>query len=195
MPGITEITPRLSADELTIYFSGFAVGGDANLYLAHRNARADAFEVPSRIANVNTSSNEFDPTVSPDALSIWFGSNRLPSQGDHLYIATRRSTLSQFGDAALATINAADTSLIDGQPFLTADGQELWFTSNRAGGTAFEIWRAPRVSDGFGTPVAVDELNTPGNDLPGWLSADNCRLYGATVGSGSGILFVATRQP
>lgn len=244
------MTPRLSPDELTIYFSGYAVAGDANLYVAHWNARTDMFDAPSLISNLNTSSNEFDPTVSPNALSIWFGSNRVVSQGDHLYVAIRASTLTQFDALALAAINAADTSLSDGQPFLTADGQEVWFTSNRAGATAFDIWHAPRVSDGFGTPVEafelassandqlptlsvdrltiyftsdrtaagtrggldiwtshrsavedgfpaphlVDELNTAGNDLPGWLSADNCRLYGATIGPGGG-LFMATRRP
>jgi len=255
IPGLAMVdggTARLSPDELTIYFSSTA---PAELWVAHRSASTEAFGAPALIAAQNSSSLEFDPTVSSDGLTLWFSSNRVANEGTHLYVATRASTLAEFGvPGVAATINATDTTQADVHPFLTADGNELWFVSSRAGGGGalniwhaartsggfappaivpelnsssedwlptlsadrltvyfastrpaagtkggFDTWRSHRstVNDGFREPTLVDELNTAGNEAVTWLSADNCRVYGAGASSGSGIyrLYVATRQP
>jgi hypothetical protein len=43
----------------------------------------------------------------------------------------------------VANVNSAAVTDYDGQPFVTADGQELWFSSSRAGGLGAEdIYRA-----------------------------------------------------
>jgi WD40-like Beta Propeller Repeat len=252
VPGLSTIdggTVRLSADELTIYFS--ATPGD--LWVAHRSALSEAFEVPTPMIAQNSSSVDIDPAVTPDGLTLWFASNRIVNEGYHLYVATRASMLAEFGTPGLAgTVNAMDTKQIDLQPFVTADGKELWFTSTRLGGlggndiwratwtgSAFappvpvpelssssddhlptlsadrltvyvtslrvgagtkgklDIWTSHRstVNDGFPPPTIVDELNTAGDDLASWLSADNCRIYGASNLSGPNRLYVATRQP
>jgi Tol biopolymer transport system component len=194
------------------------------------------------------------PAVSADGYSIFFAAG-VPVAGQlfttfHLYVATRKTTLSQFGEPAPAAVSDGDAS--DTSPFVTADGEELWFASGRDGESFFHIWRAPHIGDGFGAPVPVpelkasapnvvsldlaptlsadrlsiyfasardggpsgfniwtshrdsvidgfqaphfvDELVMPGvasTGYPGWLSPDNCRLYGSNSG-----LFVATRQP
>jgi hypothetical protein len=190
--------------------------------------------------------------VSSDGLTLWFTSTPA-NQGAHIYVATRSSTLAAFGGAALAaTVNSADTTLFDSQPFVTADNAEIWFSSTRtpsqgsrdiwhatrtAGGLGapvsdtplnsssfdgvatlsadrltiffnsnrpgtgvkggFDIWIAHRTTaDGeFGAPTLVTEVNTAGNDVPGWISSDNCRLYLGSDSSSVFQIFVATRQP
>jgi len=252
IPGLAMVdggTARLSPDELTIYFSST---NPAELWVAHRSALAEAFGTPALIAAQNSSSGEFDPTVSSDGLTLWFSSNRVANEGNHLYVATRASMLAEFGvPGVAATVNATDTKQIDGQPFLTADGTELWFVSSRAGLGVYHIWHAARtsggfttpaivpelnsssedwlptlsadrltvyfastrpaagtkggfetwrshrstVNDGFREPTLVDELNTAGDEGVTWLSADNCRVYGASSVTGLYRLYVATRQP
>jgi hypothetical protein len=85
-------------------------------------------------------------------------------------------------------------------PMLSADRLDVYLSSDRAaaaGKGGFEIWRSHRttIQDGFPAPALVEELNTSGAEHATWLSADNCRIYGATDVAGDLDLFVATRQP
>ena len=163
-------TARLSPDELTIYFSA----NSADLWVAHRNTLMEAFETPTLITAQNSSAADVDPAVSSDGLTLWFGSNRIVNEGLHLYVATRASKLAEFGPPGLAaTVNATDKQQSDYEPFVTADGNELWFTSTRPGGLGgYDIWRATLTGNGFATPVIVSELNSSVDDFLPALSAD-----------------------
>jgi len=242
-PDHTEAVTRLSPDELTVYFETWSSGVPWKLYVARRASKDDAFPTPSMLTAVTSTANDFDPSISTDGLTLWFGSDR-DGGVQHLYVATRASVLGEFGAPQRASLVNSDAP--DGQPFLTADGGELWFTSNRAPSAGRDIWRASKIGDAFGAPVAepaldssaedwlpmlsadrltiyfasnrggggakgdfeiyrahranvddgfpaptlVDELNTAGADLPGWLSPDDCRIYTYTDGD----VYVATRS-
>lgn len=177
IPGLEMVdagTAHLSANELTIYFSD-----TTDLWAAHRGALTEAFGTPTLITAQNSSASDYDPAVSSDELKLWFASNRIINEGFHLYVATRASTLSEFGAPGLAaTINATDTTQSDGQPFVTADGSELWFTSTRVGGLGgSDIWRATWKGDRFATPEAVLELNSSSDDWFPTLSNDRLTVY------------------
>lgn len=252
LSGLEEIegsNPRLSVDELTVYFHT----SSGELRSAHRAARTDAFEAPQPLPTQSSGILDYDPAVSPDGLALWHSSHRAPDEGQHLYVSTRMSTLTEFGAPQLAErVNSPTKADRDVQPFLTADGQELWFASNRTGAMGGEdLWRAVWTGSGFATPVhvselsspegdnmpalsadrltiyfssprpvagargasdiwvshretvearfpapmLVDELNSAGSDIAGWISADHCRIYGSSDISGTRRLFVATRQP
>jgi len=64
----------------------------------------------------------------------------------------------------------------DGEPTLTADLLELYFSSERAGGT--DIWVAKRasVSLPWDLPTAVAELNSTSRDIPGGVSGDGLTM-------------------
>jgi len=49
----------------------------------------------------------------------------------------------------------------------------------------------------FPTPTLVPELNSPQDDMPGWLSSDNCRMYmtSTRITGDSYDLFMAERSP
>jgi len=250
--GLTPQAPRLSSDELTIYFAGNPAGQDAQLYAAVRTSRTAPFGMPVALPAENTGKT-FDPDVSRDGLTLWFASLRIPNEGQHLYVATRPSTLAEFGPPGLvAMIGAPDVTVSDGQPFEAPDGTELWFTSTRQptlGGSdiwrvvrtgagfaspvmeaalsssaedwfpvlsldrltiyfasnrstagakgGYDIWTSHRssVNDGFPAPTSVAELDTADDEYSGWLSSDNCRLYGRRDHAGAIEIFVATRQP
>jgi hypothetical protein len=102
-------------------------------------------------------------------------STRSSDQVFHLYVSTRTSAFGQFGDPVLATINSPNTADADLQPFVAADGEELWFVSTRDDG--FHLYRVLRVGDGFGTPAIVPEFNSASADFYPVLSADRLTVY------------------
>jgi hypothetical protein len=90
-----------------------------------------------------------------------------------------------------------NTALDEDDPSLTGDHLELYFNSNRAGGSGGnDIWVATRArtEDAWGTPRAIVELNTTGDDATPEVSRDGLTLYWASAGAaGAKDLWFATR--
>lgn len=174
VPGEKLGAPRLSPDELTGYLTGYD-GTTWDLYVAHRTSPSGTFDVPTPMTAQNTAAADFDADVSADGLRLWFGSSR--SGPVQIWVATRPSTLADFGTPGLATgVNTG--SGYDGQPFETADGQELWFSSSRSpsvGGQ--DLWVATWSGSGFADPVHMDALSSPAEDWHPALSADRLTVY------------------
>jgi WD40-like Beta Propeller Repeat len=85
---------------------------------------------------------ESNPTVTADERVIVFSSSRAAT-GHDLYYALRSSPSAPFGEPVLVpNVNGA---LDDSQSFLTADGCELWFASERAGTESRDIFVARYV--------------------------------------------------
>lgn len=178
----TEGVPRLTPDELELYFYFYVnVGGtqDPNLYRAQRSSVEQPFGAATAIPRVNTTSAEYDPSVSSDGLTLFFESNRIAGEGLHLYMSTRPSQAAEFGaPAELANVNSATVADTDEEPFVTADRQELWFASTRAGGLgSVDIYRAEWNGSSFGNVVGVTSLSTSASDYYPTLSADKLTLY------------------
>jgi len=180
-----EGVPRLSPDELDLYYGG----GDANavdLFRAQRSRVSDAFGAPASLSGVNSAANEYNPTVSSDGFTLFFESDRVSGEAGHLYVSTRSARVGEFGSASLvANVNSASRSDIDAQPFLTMDGQELWFTSTREGGAAGrDIFRATWNGSAFATPARVPALSGGTDDYLPTLSADRLTVYFSSARSG-----------
>lgn len=176
---IDAIPAHLSPDELTLYSSSQVTQDLQDIWVAHRSTRTGAFGPPMFLTAENTTFFDGNAAVSSDGLTLWLQSNRVLNQGHHLYVATRASALVEFGTPGLAaTVNAADPKQNDGQPFVTADGSELWFSSDRTGGLGTDdIWVAKRTGNGFGPPTPVPQLNSSEADWTPTLSADRLTIY------------------
>lgn len=199
--GMLKHRPRLSPDELTLYFSGRMPGQDDNLYVTTRASLGDGFAAPTPLSALNTTSNDGDPSISSDGLTFLFSSDRVANQPFHIYVATRTSTLATFGSPAIASgITSGDGTVDDAQPFETADGKEVWFVSKRAPNLgAFDVWRAVASPSGFTQPVPVAEVNSDANDVVPMLSADRLTFYVETTrnvadAKGGGDIFRSHRQ-
>jgi Tol biopolymer transport system component len=170
------IAPRLSPDELTLYYQGES--GNSDLYVTQRPSRSEPFATPI-LLGLSTAAQEGGPTVSSDGRTLLYSAVPVLGEGSHLYVATRSSILGEFGNPSKAmTINSTTITEDDGQPFLTADGQELWFASDRAGGAGhWDLYRAATTSSGFQAPTRVAELSSADDEWLPALSADRLTVY------------------
>ena len=65
------------------------------------------------------------------------------------------------------------------------------------GSVGFDLWTSTRatVTAPFPAPVHLTALSTDADEVPGWLSADGCRLYFGSTRSGNNDSYVAIRDP
>lgn len=137
-----------------------------------------AFGAPTRVAELSTSTFDYAPFLMPDQLTIYFVSDRTAGTNGDLWWASRTMTSDPFGIpqriAELST-GAAETA-----PVLSADGLQIYFSSNRPGGSgAVDIWGStrPNLASTWSVPVPITELNSAENDYSSSLSPAGDRMY------------------
>ncbi len=93
-----------------------------------------------------------------------------------------------------------NTTAWESQPTISADGQTIYFVSNRKGGLGGkDIWVTNKQDDGtWGTPVNLgDSINTPFDDISPFIHPDGKTLYFASngiVGLGGFDLYLSRKQ-
>jgi len=123
---------------------------------------------------------EYSPFLTPDGSPLYYSAPTTGTAGyTELFLAHRNAA---GGFDTPAVVAELSSPLMDDNPVLTPDLLTIFFSSNRAGGTfggTYGIWTASRakVTDPFGTPRVISELNSSGRDAPSWVSADGCTLY------------------
>ena len=139
-------TCRLTADELTIFFTGPQIEGawgDYDIWMATRPDRDAPFDGPVNLAAVNSAHNDIHASPSSDGLTFYFASNR---RGRYqLFASTRESREAPFGPpvhmALFDTPNGHSTF-----PCLAPDGSEFYFVREAAGGRSTrDIWVSYRI--------------------------------------------------
>jgi hypothetical protein len=124
--------PWLSPDELTLYFSSRRASVQGDLWRATRSAVGLPFDAPAAVTELNSSGNDTGITFTADALVAYFASDRTGGLGGmDLYRAARANTSEAFATPEL--VAGLNTLADDAAPQLTADGQELFFVSDRNG--------------------------------------------------------------
>jgi hypothetical protein len=133
--------PCIAADGLTLYFDSRRPGvpgqsGLTDLYLTRRATLNDPWGTPEPLA-VNTPGHEYSPNVSRDDLTLYYDS---PYEGRDLWV-TKRSSPQDPWQKGVRLGPPFNTSDIDTDPSLSADGSLLYFVSDRPGGFGgFDIW-------------------------------------------------------
>jgi len=180
-----DYAPTLTNDELTLLFSSLRddSGTFSHIYETSRPSTASAFGTSAAIS-VNGPTNDSDPALTPDGLTLYFQSDRAGNMGD-IYVATRSSLGADFG--SVASVDAVNTADDDTQPALDVDGS-LWLASTRAGGQGgYDLFRAAPSAGTFAAPVAETELNSTEDDWSPTLTADGLTIFFAsTRGGGQG---------
>ncbi len=187
-----EAFPSLSADGLTLYFSDYYYLNDAgdrpggvgqhDLWMCTRLSTDDPWGPPVNMgAIVNSPNADISPSVSQDGQILIFASKRSGGRGDYdLWMSTRPPA---EGDWA-APVNlgpAVNSSVWDGDTWLSPDRLALFFSSNRPGGMgSYDMWLTTRRSQAaaWSPPVNLGPvINTSGIEGAPSLSPDLKTLY------------------
>lgn len=122
-------TPSLTQNELIIVFISADIPGgigDYDIYIATRTDRYSSFGNVKNLSEINSTTTDGAPYISPDGLTLFFHSNRNGST--QIFRGTRGSLSEPFG-------NLEHLSLFDtpggGSGFsrCSSDGKSLYFTS------------------------------------------------------------------
>jgi Tol biopolymer transport system component len=167
--------PRLLPAELAVYFERTVVDAGNDLLTAQRAQADAAFGMATSIPELDTPSNEEDPTLSPDGLRIFFTSDRPGGLGAYdIWQASRNATTDAFSTIAL-TANVSSTQ--DERHTYYVPGA-LYFASSRT--SSYHIYRAAEQSGGFASPLLVAELSSSGFDYCPVVTTDELRIYFAS---------------
>jgi len=166
-------------------------------------AKADfTFGEPTKVPNVNSSSREFNPSISADGLSLFFNSNRSGGLGGiDIWVATRETKDDDWDTPVNlgSTINTTDN---EWGPSISSDGLSLYFDISQPGasGAIDDIWVATRATtdDDWGNLVSLGpSVNSSSDDCYQSISADELELYfssNRSGGYGAYDLWVTTRE-
>jgi len=213
--GKFEKTTRLSGSPLDQVYASLTPNGDRIFYgeyidggtydirtAARRDGGTFGFEAPSALvqgAGAGTS-NEITPFITASGKTLYFTSTSINvAKPTFRIFRTPYPDQGVFG--SLVDELSADGGSVSG-PLLSPDELTIWFTGGYAtdqGIDGEDIYVAHReaVTDKFGTPKPVTELNTPSTrEGAGWISPDGCRMYIITDRTGIAFeVFLATRTP
>jgi hypothetical protein len=135
----TDICPSLSADGLSLYFSGGPYFprpeglGDGDIWVTTRATVFDPWGPPENLgAAVNSSYREMSPSISSDGRVLFFQSNRSDTAAD--IWMTRRATTDDDWEPAVKLESPVNSSASDATPYISPDGSTLYFSSSRGGG-------------------------------------------------------------
>lgn len=160
-----------------------------------------AFETvgEARLFGADIVSTEFSDvrlTISPDGkTALWFSRNRPGGPGGY-DIWMSRKVGGQWAAAAPVSFNSSGR---DFDPAFTADGREVYFSSDRAGGLGgADLWRVRVTDRGFGDPEHLGAaVNSPKNEWAPMLAPDGRTLLFSSdgrAGAGRMDLYTARNQ-
>ena len=183
----SENTPEISADGLVLMFSSTRRGGsDTDVFISYRNSRNDPWEPPELVTELNTSSNELAPTLTPDLQQVYLCSNRpddLMDRNIWRSDVTINGAALSFSPPQIAM--DLSTNEHDCTTAVSPDGLVILFDilddENHA------IWEATRDSPDamFGDATRLDELNIDGqSDQDPWVSPDGHVIYFSSTRDG-----------
>jgi len=196
----SEMSPDISADGLTLYYSTSLEGGlgDRDIWFATRSITDIVFGDPVNLVEINSEGGERGPSISPDGLTIYFTTDKTGGAGNgDIWVATRSVVTEPFGEPV--NVVELNTTSTDGAPFVTADGLTIFFTSDRPGTVGqLDTWVATRseVSEPFGEVTNIAELNTTSHDSGPVLTQDGLTIVFSSTrpgGAGEYDLWIATR--
>jgi hypothetical protein len=172
----TEESPRLSPDDLTLYFGR---GGD--IYQATRNAIGQPWDPPTAVTSVNTASYE-------KWFAICTGNVFLVSRANDLY----QGTLGTDAGTAATELNTASNEIAS---FLSPDCLTTYFASNVSGQTHIYTATRPTASTAWSSPTEVTTWGTGTDDEDPWVSADTRTAVFASQRGGATTkdLYITTR--
>lgn len=168
--------PRLTRDELTLYFHAYPPEGGAQLdvYTATRASRLDPWPRPTPVAGVSTPTTESFPSVDEHGDLMVFESGR--SGVEAVWLATRGDNAAPFlvEGAPLATTTGHN----EGQPYFEPLTKSVYFISDARGSKgAYDIFAGTLVGGLLANVSPVSGVNSTATEGMPTLTQDALQLY------------------
>ena len=116
---------------------------------------------------LNTSKDEGTACFGEKDATLWFSSAKryASDKSAHLKLFSSKLVAGEWATPVPFQYNKKGTDTC--HPWLSADGETLFFSSNRSGGAGgMDIWYCVRFADGWSQPIwAGEAVNTAGNEL------------------------------
>jgi len=190
--------PTISKDALSLYFRSDRPGGSGgfDIWVSQRDSVEDLWETPVNLGpTINSASNEFCTTFSPDGHWMVFVSNRLGGSGSQdLWISHRQDKRNDFGWETPRNLgNIVNSAAQENGPAWFEDETTgrtlLYFSSGRPGGFGnLDIYVSEAEFDSkdtFGAPSLVAELSTAYSDYQPAIRKDGLEMFFASGRPGS----------
>ncbi|RYD92238.1 MAG: hypothetical protein EOP54_21175, partial [Sphingobacteriales bacterium] len=172
-----EYMPVATADEGMLIFTR-KINNNEDFY---RSLKKDdkwqtATSLSSRINTPNY--NEGAQSISQDGKYLFFtGCNRPDGRGKcDIYIVQKKG---DSWDKPLSLNPPVNTGAWESQPSISADGNTLYFVSNKAGGFGgYDIWKTILTDNGWAEPENMGpNINTPYDEQSPFIHPDDNTLY------------------
>jgi len=184
----------MTIDGLEMYIASDRPGGlgSWDLWVSKRSNVDDNWGPPENLgAPVNSSTEEFGATISPDGLTLYFNSRRAGGYGiNDIWVTTRTSREGDWSEPVNLgpPVNGPAP---DAGPWISTDGLKLYFISTRGGTYTnmrdWEIWVTTREteSSAWSEPVSLGLKYSPEiPNLDPCVSADDRLLVFSDWGVG-----------
>lgn len=172
-------SPRLSPDDLTIYF-----GASGDIFYATRAATDQPWSTPTSLGQVNTPL--YEKWFAACTGGYFVVSRENPNNNGHQNLYEGRLGAGNTGTlSTLSTTTGNDIST-----FLSDDCTTIYFASNRDANVGTQIYTATRPAPGgaWTTPALASfgpNFGTATDNEDPWLSNDGRALYFATIRNGN----------
>jgi outer membrane protein OmpA-like peptidoglycan-associated protein/tetratricopeptide (TPR) repeat protein len=171
---LPEYLPSLTADgEFLVYTTRV---GPKNEDIFYSERTDTAWTKGKALPSFNTPFNESSPSISANGKTLVYASNQRQGNFD-LYYA--EFTGKNWTEPQLLP-SPVNTNSWESQACLSADGQRIYFVSDRGGGQGqLDIWQCEKLADGKWGNVSNlgEQINTPYNEQAPFIHPDGKTLY------------------
>jgi len=165
-------------------------GRYSDLYFAKEDAEGRFFSPDMVRGNINGKYHDGAPTFTPDGKTMIFSRNNGAGQNSlgriDLKVYSAQSNRGQWEDIKELPINNDDYSTC--HPTLSADGNLLFFSSNKPGGYGgMDIYVSKKVGESWGLPINLGpNVNSKGDEIFPFLTASNILYFSSNGRQGMG---------
>jgi len=178
--------------------TGFA-GNSFREYFIESKKEDDRWQQAHKINIPYIEGNTGGMTLSFDGKQMYFTACNWPDSKGGCDIYTSSLVSGKWGKPQPLRGNVNSTSW-DSQASISADGENLYFSSKRAGGMGgSDIWKSIKLDNGrWSRPINMgDSINSPGDEMSPYIHPDGKTLYyssNGSIGMGGFDIFISRKD-